>query len=331
MGDNVVYDISIWEEIRSTVKWKMDELVEKLLREIPGDLSLTEYHGKQPVPWQLREVMRQRGNAGVQNIYNLCCEARKDTTNAPSPDFDRAIWAYCIEPFIMGERRSTSQPYNMSPLLDLLFCAVGVPYENRGSLTVSQRDSCLEVRRVIYETWSDQLHHRPSRLNEAAAALSRYHALERRAQRMVAGLPPEPPTAPTQVSTPVQPAAWKGIDATTATWDTVEISFLSDERVQIFTDTKTETLNYGEFGFEDGRSGKPIEAWATLREMAKNNGVIRDAGSTGKMWSLVEKQVQNIRKILRAHFGLSTDPIPFVSGVGYKSCFKIGCKRSFNT
>ena len=331
MGGTLVYDISIWEEIRPTVKRKTDELIEGLLREIPQDLSLVEYHGTGPVPWQLREVMRQRARSWVQSVYDICCEARKDTTNVPSLDFDRAVWAYCIEPFIMGQRRSSVEKYSMSVLLDLLFTAVGVPPNKRALLNVAQRDSCLEARRHIYEAWSDQLHHRPSRLDEAVAAMSRYQALERRAQRMAAGLPPEPPTAPTPVSTPVQSVALKETPATAATWDAIEILFLSDERVQIRRGTKSETLNYAEFGFEDGRSGKPIEAWAILREMAKNNGFIRDVGSTGKMWPVVEKQVQNIRKILRAHFGVSTDPIPFVSGVGYKSCFKIGCKPSFNT
>jgi hypothetical protein len=137
----MTYDISIWEEIRSAVKSKIRDLVEKLKGEIPGDLALNEFHGKQPIPWQLMEVMKQRGNAWVQNVYDLCCQTRRDSTKTPSPDFDGTVWAYCIEPFIMGTRQS-GRSYNMSPLLDLLFFAVGVPDEKRDSLTVSQRDSC---------------------------------------------------------------------------------------------------------------------------------------------------------------------------------------------
>lgn len=327
----LTYDISIWEEIRSDVKRKTDQLVEKLKGKIPGDISFNEFQGKQSIPWQLREVMKQRGNAWVQDVYDLCCQARKDTSKEPSPDFNRAVWAYWIEPFIMGTGQSTGRRYNMSPLLDLLFCAVGVFYEKRDSITVSQRDSCLSVRGSICETWYYKLHHRPSRLEEAAAALSRYNALERRAQRMAAGLPPEPPLNPVKVSTQMQPAVLKDPVVTAATWEAIEISFISDERVQIRNGARTETRNYKEFGFEDRRTGKPNEAWATLREMAKNNGTIRDAGNTGRMWSMVEKQVQNVRRLLRTHFGVTSDPIQFVTNVGYKARFKIGCSRSFDS
>lgn len=205
----IIYDISIWEEIRSVVRWETDRLVGDINKGIPKDLSLAEFQGKQPVPWQLREVMEHRANAWIHSVYDLCCDAQKDSGKALSADFDRAVWAYWIQPFIMGEERSASHNYTVSRLLDLLFCAVGSPREKRDSLKVSQRECCLAVRLKVHETWYDKLHHRPPRMNEAVAAMAAYNAREARAARIVAGLSPEPPPPPTS-ALPLAQAATSG-------------------------------------------------------------------------------------------------------------------------
>ena len=118
-------------------------------------------------------------------------------------------------------------------------------------------------------------------------------------------------------------------------WDAIEITFLSDERVQIRNGANTDTLNYAELGFADLRVGrgmsKPNFAWVTLRAMAEENGVIRDGRKTGLAWPKVERRMQEIRKALRIHFGIADDPVPFVDGTGYRACFKIGCGPSFDT
>jgi len=116
-----------------------------------------------------------------------------------------------------------------------------------------------------------------------------------------------------------------------ANWEDIEISFLSDERVQIRNGANSETLNYAEFGFEDGRSGKPNRAWEALRVLAAGRGIIRDAAKTGGKWPGVEKRIQEIRKVLRKRFLISPDPIPFVEGIGYQALFKISCRPSFDT
>jgi len=116
-----------------------------------------------------------------------------------------------------------------------------------------------------------------------------------------------------------------------ATWETIEISFLSDHRVQIFNGTNSETLNYAEFGFADGRNDNPNQAWDTMRTLAEQHGIIQDAMKTGQPWPKVEKRIQEIRKIMRKHFGISTDPIPFIKGTGYQARFKIGCSPSVHT
>jgi hypothetical protein len=139
---------------------------------------------------------------------------------------------------------------------------------------------------------------------------------------------PTAPAVPVQVVKP--PSSNNGV-ASQATWKDIAILFLSDLRVQIRNGPNSETLNYAEFGFKDGRTGNPNQAWKTLLALAENDGVIKDGSAVGKAWPKVEKRIQEIRKVLRDHFGISADPIEFVSGVGYKVSFRIGCGPSFHT
>ena len=125
------------------------------------------------------------------------------------------------------------------------------------------------------------------------------------------------------------------LDAPAATfkagWEAVEILFLSDDRVQIWSGGKTETRNYADFGFADRRDGKPNQAWLTLRVLAQERGMIRDGAKTGREWPKVEKRIQEIRKLLRKHFAIAADPLPFVEGTGYCARFQIRCAPSFET
>lgn len=112
-------------------------------------------------------------------------------------------------------------------------------------------------------------------------------------------------------------------------WKDIAISFLSDERVEICAGANNrQTYNYGELGFEDRRSEKPNEAWETLRNMAATNGML-PRPEPGKDKVIVQKRIQEIRKRLRQHFGIASDPIPF-NGSNYLASFKIKCKQSFN-
>ena len=119
-----------------------------------------------------------------------------------------------------------------------------------------------------------------------------------------------------------------------ASWQNIEISFLSDERVQIRNGANIETRNYGEFGFADRRAKqgarKHKQAWATLRAMAVQNGIVQDGAKMGADWSKVEKRIQEIRRVLRRRFGIAADPVPFIAGTGYRARFKISCGPSFD-
>lgn len=65
-----------------------------------------------------------------------------------------------------------------------------------------------------------------------------------------------------------------GADRGGASWQDIEISFLSDERVQIKIGSHSETRNYAEMGFSDQRNGKPNQQWGILRSLARARGSI---------------------------------------------------------
>jgi hypothetical protein len=119
-------------------------------------------------------------------------------------------------------------------------------------------------------------------------------------------------------------------------WEDIEILFLSDERVQITFCTQTETRNYEEMGFASKQNGKPVLAWAALREMAQRAGVTQIVSDKRK-WADVEKRIQEIRKVLRHMFGLTDDPLPFKKkrrgseDFGYRAKFKVGCRPSYKS
>jgi hypothetical protein len=362
----MTYDISIWEQIGSTVEWKARNLEQDIQGEIAKDRSLRGFHSVYPVPWQLGEVLKQRAESWIQRLYDPCCEAHLAIGGKLSLEFDMTAWAYWIEPFIMCEVQTTADGYRASKLMELLLCAVGSTPEKRRSLKTGQKDSCLNVRERVRDTWYSKLHHVPSRIDEAARAISAYNAIQARAARVVRGLAPEPTPTPT-IATPVPPAqipavstssvvtdpsggssVKKALDAlgqpslpapavtpknsAAKEWQTIEILFLSDHRIQIRVNGKSmESRNFAEFGFADGRTQNVNKAWELLRVMAEERGIIRNGKAVGEHWSKVEKRIQEIRKVLREYFGLPDDPIPFVEGTGYQSPFKISCASSFHT
>lgn len=120
-------------------------------------------------------------------------------------------------------------------------------------------------------------------------------------------------------------------------WEDIEVSFLSDERVQIRIGNQTETRNYSEIGFENRKNGAPVLAWETLRELAKAGGVIRIA-SDSRRWAKLEKRIQEIRAKFKGQFGLADDPIPFTKkklhdpdNFGYHTKFKVFCRPSYES
>jgi len=111
-------------------------------------------------------------------------------------------------------------------------------------------------------------------------------------------------------------------------WRDIEIRFLSDLKFQAVVKGKVqEPQNYADVGFGDGRDGTPKAAWETLRNLAESSGVIHST-QTAEKWPKLEKRMQEIRKLLRAHFNLDSDPVPYIDD-GYKAQFKITLSASY--
>ena len=114
-------------------------------------------------------------------------------------------------------------------------------------------------------------------------------------------------------------------------WEQIEITFLSDERIEVSIGRLRTALNYAEFGLEDRRTHTPNRAWLTLRVLAENRGILSEAKGRERNWPTVEKRMQEIRKALRAHFRLDSDPLPFDPGIGYRALFKIAVSPSMKS
>jgi hypothetical protein len=109
-------------------------------------------------------------------------------------------------------------------------------------------------------------------------------------------------------------------------WEEVEIQFLSPKSIYFHSPTRTGSYNFAERGFCDRRSDKPNRAWFVLQLFARHDGKLTEAPD----WPKVEKQVQNLRRILRTQFQIPSDPIELVPGRGYKTRFKVGLAPSFD-
>jgi hypothetical protein len=74
-----------------------------------------------------------------------------------------------------------------------------------------------------------------------------------------------------------------------------------------------------------------------LRRLAERKGWLASPLEAQVQWSKLEKRIQEIRLILRKHFGISSDPIPFVEKTrpedksGYNVRFKISCGTSYRS
>lgn len=114
-------------------------------------------------------------------------------------------------------------------------------------------------------------------------------------------------------------------------WEDIEITFVSDERVQVRMGGKNSTFNYDEMGFMDRRSGKPNQGWRLLRTLAQVKGVIPNSARNGKDFIAVGKGMERLRHGLRARFKIASDPVPFDEARGYCCRFKVECGPAFNT
>lgn len=101
-------------------------------------------------------------------------------------------------------------------------------------------------------------------------------------------------------------------------WHEVKISFIDGENVKISIRGNTESRHYSQMGFKDSRSGiKPVKSWNILLLFRENKPLPVPHRDKGR----VEDCIRDLRKRLRAYFGIQDDPIIF--GHEYKPKFEV--------
>lgn len=101
-------------------------------------------------------------------------------------------------------------------------------------------------------------------------------------------------------------------------WHEVEISFIDNENAKISAKSKTESRHYSQLGFKDKRSGiKPVKSWNILLLFGEKECL----EFSHKDKEIFEKAVQDLRKRLKACFGIQDNPI--ILEHGYKPKFKV--------
>lgn len=260
----------------------------------------------------------------------ILCKAEREHP-VPTLEF-YAQFISNLTPYLCGAVRSKALR------TDLVFLGMGVLLDSLLAYNCddSERRFWLKQELMKSDAWL-KLAEKIARVSSAAASDSSYTHLEAKATEAPADKQEEKGQADTVKESKKSPAkkeargSPQSSGAGAATWDTIEISFLSDERVQIRNGTDDKTYNYAELGFVDSRNGKPNQAWVTLRDLAEDRGRIAIAARRVSSWPKVEKRVQEIRKALRNHFGITSDPFLFTDGIGYQARFKIGLSPSFHT
>jgi hypothetical protein len=237
----------------------------------------------------------------ANKAYAIYCDVWQTQGRKKSASFVRAVYTFGILPILRARANAIAAECGR--------------WASRTGLPLAISNPTLKAFKLRME----QLEDRWRRLLEAEAKECEYIQPEE-----------DLPAVPTAKD---QPSGRQGrsSEAKAMTWEAVDISFLSDERVQIRNGNVIETRNYAELGFDDHRNGKPNRSWSFLRALAKYDGIIRDARNMSEDWSKVEKRIQEIRRRLRKHFGISSDPVPFIEGTGYRALFKIRRSRSFDT
>lgn len=131
----------------------------------------------------------------------------------------------------------------------------------------------------------------------------------------------EPEKKDTPVSTPQKQGKTKDVihfpTPPGTQWHEVKISFIDNENVKISARDVTEKKNYAEMGFKDKKTCKPVKSWEILLSFSENQYLMYPHNIKSK----IEKSIQDLRKRLKAYFGIQDDPI--ILEHGYKPIFKV--------
>lgn len=131
----------------------------------------------------------------------------------------------------------------------------------------------------------------------------------------------------TSVSTPQTQGKTKDVlpfpTPTGTQWHEVNIYFIDSENVKISARDKTETKHFFDMGFRKGKTCKPVKSWDALFAFSKKECLTYSQSLKSK----TEKDIQDLRKRLKAYFGIQDDPF-ILEHDGYKPVFKVCASES---
>jgi hypothetical protein len=105
-----------------------------------------------------------------------------------------------------------------------------------------------------------------------------------------------------------------------ADWEDIEMRFVGDHEVEISIAGAVRQLKYREIpGFEDRRTGLPTVLWTMLRLFASLPGGTLPNARDSKTWIATQKKIERMSRALGNYFGLTGDPFPYDTGIGYKT------------
>ena len=113
---------------------------------------------------------------------------------------------------------------------------------------------------------------------------------------------------------PVRPSARPFPTPKGSSWRDVHIHLISPEEAQIEFGKTKEARNFVSLGFADRRNRsqpQPDSLWQTLRVLATLNGVLDRKELDPVGWQKVQKNIQLLRKKLKAIFNIDSDSIPY--------------------
>jgi len=106
-------------------------------------------------------------------------------------------------------------------------------------------------------------------------------------------------------------------------WDMVSIQFVSEDSVRVSVKSIHRRYTFADMGFKDNRKhNSPDKQWEALESLARNKGEL--SWQKGTAIPYVKKQIQGIRKKLRAFIGIEDDPFfPYRRVWCYRTKFSI--------
>ncbi|NQU83369.1 MAG: hypothetical protein HQ536_01530 [Parcubacteria group bacterium] len=112
------------------------------------------------------------------------------------------------------------------------------------------------------------------------------------------------------------------------TWNDIVIEIIDNETLSIKTgENKASRVNCSEIGFMNKTTSLPNLQWRMLESLAKYKGLIPYREWNFRERKQIEKQISELRKILKSHFKIDSDPIPFKKKIGYETVFILRDKR----